>query len=202
MPLTLEVYPTDAEAFEAAAALAAAWLADGGDRRSVALSGGRSGRAVMLALAGRTDVPWERIDWFWGDERCVPPDDPRSNVRVARESLLAPRAIDPGRIHAPALDLVEPDRIAADYAATLTRLLGATPVFDLVFLGVGTNGHIASLMPGCAALRATAPVAAVRVVEVSEEPLVARVTRSEERRVGKGGRSRVAAESVQRKEDG
>ena len=66
--------------------------------------------------------------------------------------------------------------IAADYAATLARLVGATPVFDIVFLGVGTNGHIASLMPGCAALHATAPVAAVRIEEVSEEPLVARVT--------------------------
>jgi len=176
MAMTLEVYPTDAEAFEAAAALAATRLAEGKYRCSVALSGGRGGRAVMVALAGRDDVPWDRIDWFWGDERCVPPDDPQSNVRLARESLLAPRAIDPARIHAPALDLVDPERIAADYAATLTRVVGARPVFDLVFLGVGTNGHIASLMPGCAALGATAPVAAVRVEEVSEEPIVARVT--------------------------
>ncbi|HLY37641.1 MAG TPA: 6-phosphogluconolactonase [Candidatus Binatia bacterium] len=176
MAMTLEVYPTDAEAFEAAAALAAARLADGSDRRTVALSGGRGGRAVMLALAARDDVPWDRVDWFWGDERCVPPDDPRSNVRLARESLLAPRAIDPARIHVPALDLGDPERIAADYATTLTRVVGARPVFDVVFLGVGTNTHIASLMPGCAALRATVPVAAVRVEEVSEEPIVARVT--------------------------
>src|SRR5438477_9702380 len=123
MAMTLEVYPTDAEAFEAAAAVAAARLAEGSERRCVALSGGRGGRAVMVALAARDDVPWDRIEWFWGDERCVPSDDPRSNVRLGRESLLTPRAIDPRRIHAPALDLVDPERIAADYAATLPRVV-------------------------------------------------------------------------------
>ena len=86
MAMTLEVYPTDAEAFEAAAALAATRLA-GKDHPSVALSGGRGGRAVMLALAGRDDVPWDRIDWFWVDERCVPPDDPeRVPAQLVRPS--------------------------------------------------------------------------------------------------------------------
>jgi len=175
--MTLEVYPTDAEAFEAAAGLAAEHLARAGEA-SVALSGGRSGRGVMLALAERSDVPWERIDWYWADERVVPPDDPRSNVRLARDSLLVPRGIAAARIHPPPLELGDAAAIAAAYAAALaTRLpAGPAPVFDLVFLGVGRDGHVASLMPGSAALASTEPVAPVRAEEVSTEPRVARVT--------------------------
>jgi 6-phosphogluconolactonase len=178
MRMQLEVYPTDAETFEAAAALVAERLRERKDRATVALSGGRTGRGVMVGLAARDDVPWERIEWFWGDERCVPPDDPRSNVRLARESLLAPRHIPAERIHPPPLDLAVPERIAAAYAATLIALLapGPAPVFDLVLLGVGRDAHVASLMPGSAAIRATAPVAAVRQEEVSEEPVVPRMT--------------------------
>src|SRR5215470_8136718 len=67
----VDVYPTDAEAFEAAAALAATHLGASGARPTVALAGGRGGRGVMVALAARGDVPWDRVEWFWGDERCV-----------------------------------------------------------------------------------------------------------------------------------
>ena len=131
----------------------------------------------MLALAARGDVAWERVDWCWGDERCVAPGDPLSNVRLARESLLVPRAIPAARIYPPPLELGDPERVAAAYAATLTALLpGPVPVFDVVLLGVGKDGHVASLMPGSAALRATAPVAGVRREEVTQEPLVARIT--------------------------
>lgn len=180
MRMRLEVYPTDAEAFEAAAALAAARLRErsGKDRGTIALPGGRSGRGVMVALAARDDVPWERVDWFWTDERCVPADDPRSNVRLARESLLAARRVAAERIHPPPVELVVPDRIAAAYAATLTALVapGPAPAFDVVLLGVGSDGHVASLMPGSGALRATAPVVAVPEEEVSGDPKVARIT--------------------------
>ncbi len=171
--MRLDVYPTDAEAFEAAAALAAELLRDApaGRDANVALSGGRSGRGVMVALAARSDLSWERIAWFWADERCVPPDDPRSNVRLARESLLVPRGIAATRIHPPPVALGDPERIAEAYAATLAEV-----VFDLVLLGVGKDGHVASLMPGCRALAASAPVAAVAPDEVSEDPRVARIT--------------------------
>src|SRR5207302_165928 len=84
--MQVDVYPTDAEAFEAAAALVATHLRASGARPTIALAGGRGGRGVLVALAVRSDVPWDRVAWFWGDERCVPADDPRSNVRVARDS--------------------------------------------------------------------------------------------------------------------
>src|SRR5438093_1523955 len=93
MAMTLEVYPSDAEAFEAAAALAAEHLRSTGARAAVALAGGRSGRGVMTALAARGDLPWERVEWFWGDERCVPADDARSNLRLARDSLFVPAGV-------------------------------------------------------------------------------------------------------------
>jgi 6-phosphogluconolactonase len=177
--MRLDVYPTDGEAFEAAAERVAAILADGGrEAPTVALSGGRSGRGVMLALGARTDLPWERIEWFWGDERCVPADDPRRNVRLARDTLLGPRGVRAERIHPPPVELGEPERIAAAYAETLRERLGpgAAPVFDLVLLGMGADGHVASLVPGSAALHVATAVAAVPAAEVSTEPRVARVT--------------------------
>lgn len=178
--MQLEVYQTDAEAFEAAAALAAEHLraAAAGGRATIALCGGRGGRGVMLALAGRGDVPWDRVEWFWGDERCVPADDARSNVRLARESLLVPRAVAASRIHPPAVERGAPDAVAAAYAETLRSVLpgDGAPAFDVVLLGVGKNTHIASLMPGCRALGAETPVAPVALEEVTEDPRVARIT--------------------------
>jgi len=175
--MDVDVYPTDAEAFAAAAELVVETLraaAASRGRATIALAGGRGGRGVMVALAERADAPWDRIEWCWGDERCVPPDDPRSNVRSARESLLGPRGVDAARIHPPPVELGDPEVVAARYAATLEST-GAT-VFDLVLLGMGTNGHVASLMPGCRALAAMAPVAAVSLDEVSEDPRVPRIT--------------------------
>jgi 6-phosphogluconolactonase len=178
--MKIDVYPTDGEAFEAAAALAAERLrhAAAGGRATVALAGGRTGRGVMLSLAARSDVPWEHLEWFWGDERCVPADDPRSNVRLARESLLGPRGVRAAHVHPPPVELGDPERIASAYEAVLCPELPArsAPAFDVVFLGVGTNGHVASLMPGGRALRAGGAIAAVPREEVTEEPYVARIT--------------------------
>src|SRR5437762_12413111 len=108
------VYPTDAEAFAAAAALVATALRASGSRPTIALAGGRGGRGVLVALAVRSDVPWDRVAWFWGDERCVPADDPRSNVRVARDSLFIPRGVTAAAIHPPPVGLGDPERIAAE----------------------------------------------------------------------------------------
>src|SRR5262245_61084609 len=168
--LRLDVYPTDADAFEAVAALAAERLRDSSDRATVALAGGRSGRGVMVALAGRGDVPWDRIDWFWSDDRCVPADDPQSNVRLARESLLVPRGVPAGRIFAPPAE-GEPGERAAGYASTV-----GSRVFDVVLLGLGVRGSLGSLAPGCSALGASSSVAAVSASEVVDDPRVARIT--------------------------
>lgn len=176
--MRLDVYQTDAEAFEATAVLVAERLraVGEGERLNVALSGGRDGRGVMVALAARPDLPWTRIHWFWADERCVPPDDTHSNVRLARESLFIPRGIESARIHPPRTDLGDPSQIAAAYARDLESELGPQGAFDLVLLGVGKDGHVASLMPGCRALSAVEAKAAVGREEVSEEPRVARIT--------------------------
>lgn len=176
--LTLDVYPTDAEAFDAAAGLAAEHLRAAATTHSatVALAGGRGGRGVMLALAARDDVPWDRIEWCFGDERCVPARDSHSNAKLAQESLLGPRRVPAERIHVPPVELEDPERIAAAYADTLRGLLGPSLAFDLILLGMGADGHVASLTPGSAALSATTPVAAVRAEELNTEPRVARIT--------------------------
>jgi 6-phosphogluconolactonase len=176
MAMTLEVYPTDAEAFEAAAAQVAERLRGAGPRHTVALAGGRSGRGVMVALAARSDLPWERVAWFWSDERCVPADDPRSNVRLARDSLLVPRGVAAVRIHPPPVGLGDPARVAAAYGEMLAGELAPGPSFDLVLLGLGPGGAVASLVPGGAALGATTVVAAVAADEIEDEPRVARIT--------------------------
>lgn len=176
MAMTLEVYQTDAEAFEAAAALAAERLRGAGPRATVALAGGRSGRGVMVALAARSDLPWERVAWFWSDERCVPADDARSNVRLARDSLLVPRGVAAARIHPPPVELGDPAAVAAAYAGTLARELAPGPSFDLVLLGLGRGGSVASLVPGGVALGAATAVAVTRADEVTEEPRLARIT--------------------------
>jgi 6-phosphogluconolactonase len=172
----LDVYPTDAEAFEGAAALVADVLraAPAGHPLRIALSGGRGGRGVMVALAARGDLPWDRCEWFVADERCVPADDPRSNARLARESLFEARGIPAARIHMPPVALGDPERIAAAYGETIAAATGGR--FDLILLGMGPDGHIASLPPRSNALRATTPCATVAPEEMNTEPRVARIT--------------------------
>lgn len=126
---------------------------------SVALSGGSTPRAVFARLAedaaARLQVSWRQIDWWWSDERAVPPRDPASNFRMAFESLLGHVPIDPARVHRLKGE-VEPAQAASEYERDLRAAFGASssdiPRFDLVLLGLGADGHTASLFPGTAAL--------------------------------------------------
>lgn len=128
---------------------------------SVALSGGTTPRRLyqLLASAPRRDsFPWDRTCWFWGDERFVPHDDPDSNYHMVREAMLARAPVPAENIHPMPTEGLEPDAAAALYERTLKQFYGAEelapdkPLFDVVLLGLGTNGHTASLFPGMAVL--------------------------------------------------
>jgi 6-phosphogluconolactonase len=112
-----------------------------------ALAGGSTPRALYAHLAAARDLDWSRVDVFFGDERAVGPDDPQSNYRMARETLLSPAAVPPDNVRR--LRGEDPDLAAAarDYEAAL----GEAPL-DLVLLGMGGDGHTASLFPGTKAL--------------------------------------------------
>ena len=125
-------------------------------RFSVALAGGETPRRTYEILAQspfRELVPWRETHIFWGDERCVAVDDPRSNARMARLALLDQVPVPATQIHPMACDrsLLE---AAGEYETLLSEFFAATsPRFDLVFLGLGEDGHTASLFPGAATLQ-------------------------------------------------
>lgn len=120
-------------------------------RFAVALSGGKTPRGMLEALASRA-LGWASVDFFWSDERCVGPDDPNSNFGMARAALLSKIAVPEGNVHRMRGEL-EPAAGAAAYDAEIRSFFGAgVPAFDLVFLGLGPDGHTASLFPGTAAL--------------------------------------------------
>jgi 6-phosphogluconolactonase len=118
---------------------------------SVVLSGGNTPRRTYELLAQppfRDRVPWPYLHIFWGDERCVPVDDPRSNSRMAHEALLDHVSIPAQQIH-PIACAQTPHEVAEQYEALLQDFFaGQPPRFDLIFLGLGENGHTASLFPG------------------------------------------------------
>ena len=136
-----------------AAALEVAEALDGG-ARSLVLAGGTTPGQAYEVLAERAGLPWGRVSALFGDERCVPPDDPDSNYRMAFESLLS--RVHPGSVHRMAGEL------GAEVAAALYEpLVAALMPLDLVLLGVGEDGHTASLFPGAPALQAGGLTAAV-----------------------------------------
>lgn len=124
-------------------------------RFSIVLSGGSTPGVLYRLLAGepyRAQLPWEHIHLFWGDERSVPPDDPASNYQLAHESLLARVPIPPQNIHRVQGEL-EAGAAARAYERTLQDYFcGPQTRFDLVLLGLGDDGHTASLFPESAAL--------------------------------------------------
>jgi 6-phosphogluconolactonase len=125
-------------------------------RFSVAFSGGNTPRAVYSLLANEhKQLPWDRIHIFFGDERHVPPDHPDSNFRMANESLLTKVQIPEKNIHRIHAEL-DSDTAAAEYDQQLRNFFQLSnhdwPRFDLIFLGIGEDGHTASLFPGSKAL--------------------------------------------------
>jgi 6-phosphogluconolactonase len=121
------------------------------DRCQIALSGGTTPEAAYHLL-GREHLPWNRVDLLMGDERWVPADDPLSNARMVRASLMASAPGAQACFHPVPTNYASVDEGVAAYAATLEQLCAASPpVLDLVLLGLGDDGHTASLFPGTAA---------------------------------------------------
>jgi len=124
-------------------------------RFSVALSGGQTPQRMYELLAQsplRDRVAWGQVHVFWGDERCVPPNESRSNERMARQALLDLVPIPPEQVHP--IRCARSAREAAEQYETVLRTFfkGQAPRFDLVLLGLGENGHTASLFPGTSVL--------------------------------------------------
>jgi 6-phosphogluconolactonase len=113
---------------------------------SLALAGGTTPRAMHEVLATISSIPWQRVSVYFGDERCVPPDHADSNYRMARESLLDRIAIPPGNVRRMLGELSDRDAAAQAYEAILPESL------DIIVLGIGEDGHTASLFPGSQAL--------------------------------------------------
>jgi 6-phosphogluconolactonase len=157
----LEILPDS----EALARRVADWLvaaAAGSERQfRVALSGGSTPRRLYEFLSGppyREAFPWARTHWFWGDERFVTHDSPESNYRMVREAMLARAPVPAGNIHPIPTEGLTPQEAALSYERELKTVYGAAtlsparPLFDVTFLGLGPEGHVASLFPGTAVL--------------------------------------------------
>ncbi len=128
----------------------------------VALAGGQTPRAAYARLAApplRDSLDWSRVVFFFGDERGVPPDHHESNYRMARETLFASLRIEPSRIHRMEAERPDADEAAREYASALRRACGVpgsdVPRLDLAHLGLGSDGHTASLFPDSPALGET-----------------------------------------------
>lgn len=128
-------------------------------RFRVALSGGSTPRRSyeLLALPARaSQVEWDKVDIFWGDERYVAPDDPESNYHMSSEALLTHVPIPSANIHRVRTEAASPDAAATAYERAIRECFGepmSLPRFDLIYLGLGTNGHTASLFPRSQALQ-------------------------------------------------
>jgi 6-phosphogluconolactonase len=123
----------------------------------IALSGGSTPRPIYARLSSadyRDRIDWSKVHVFFSDERCVPPDETRSNYRMACEALLDHVALPADHIHRIQGE-IDPAQAALSYEQQLQQLFrtSALPAFDLICLGLGDNGHTASLFPGTAALR-------------------------------------------------
>ena len=162
---SVEIFPAPMELSEAAATLFTARAAEAVSARgrfTAALSGGKTPVALYRLLAKApfaSQIPWARVHLFWGDERCVPPDHADSNYRMTRESLLDHVPIPPANVLRMPGEM-DPVEAAARYEERLREFFASHgdgfPVFDFILLGLGEDGHTASLFPGTRAIRESA----------------------------------------------
>jgi 6-phosphogluconolactonase len=121
-------------------------------RAAIALSGGNTPRDAYALLAKESGLDWTKIDVFWVDERAVSPTDDRSNYRWAKATLLDPAGIAPARVHRMLAESPDREAAARDYEKVIREHVAldgdGIPAFDVVVLGVGDDGHTASLFPG------------------------------------------------------
>lgn len=130
---------------------------------AAALSGGTTPQTFLGMLASpefSERIPWDNVHLFQVDERCVPPDDRQSNYRMIRSALLRPVPAAAAHFHRMKAEQEDRDAASTDYAAEIEKILapaeGSTPRFDLIYLGLGSDGHTASLFPGSAAVAESA----------------------------------------------
>jgi 6-phosphogluconolactonase len=151
--------------FEGVARHVADWIVqsaiDKKGRFAISLSGGSTPKRLYQILAEpayQSRIPWKDVHWFWGDERMVPRNDPLSNYRMTSEAMLSHVPVPPENIHGIPTEGLTPEEAAEEYEATLKSFYGAdtfdpaNPLFDINLLGIGPDGHTASLFPGTSVL--------------------------------------------------
>ena len=159
----VEIFDSSAELAQAAAEYFVAQCPE-----TVALSGGSTPKLMFQVLADqfREEVAWSRIHFFWSDERHVPPDDPESNYRMANEALLSHVPVSANCVHRIRGENPDAAAVASEYEQTLRDVTQqALPRLDLIFLGLGTDGHTASIFPGSEVLNETERLVAAPYVE-------------------------------------
>lgn len=175
MTSVVRIFDTPDELFDAAAALfvrTARGAVDAAGSFAVALAGGSTPMRLYARLAApdgpAAGAPWARTHFFWGDERHVPPDHPESNYGMAFEAMLRHLPVASPQVHRIKGELPDADAAAADYEQELRRCFtlasGRWPRLDLVLLGLGADGHTASLFPGTPALDEHARLAVATTV--------------------------------------
>jgi 6-phosphogluconolactonase len=154
-----------------------------GERVAICLAGGSSPKQLFELLATdtyRPKIPWDRVHWFIGDERFVPADNPFNNMSMARKAFLD-QCAPPANVHPIPIDSADPAEAARRYEAELKAFYGSDkltperPLFDVVLLGVGPDGHTASLFPGYPAVEETRRWV-IEVPKAHVEPFVPRVS--------------------------
>ncbi|SDT47263.1 6-phosphogluconolactonase [Bradyrhizobium canariense] len=168
---------------KAAADRITARIVANGGRVAICMSGGSSPKQLFELLATdtyRSRIPWDRVHWFIGDERFVPADNPLNNMRMARQAFLD-KCAPPANVHPILTDTADAEEAARRYESELKSFYGADrldstrPLFDVVLLGVGPDGHTASLFPEYPAVEETQRWV-IEVPKAHVEPFVPRVT--------------------------